>query len=162
MTFPGHSCNGAMETLTLSSWKSSARMTTSVARAVTTAIPTVAPARKAMSFRLVVAASSAAANANGAMPAIQRRPSDAALTPANSPAATAGTQDVVRESRTRTPASTTAPNGFVPCAPVVERKERSTNGPTTSATAPAVTPAHRPATDHVTHPSRTAPMSVSA
>src|SRR5207249_2942249 len=120
-----------------------------VASEVTTVTPRVAPARRAMSLRLVVQTRSPAARANGATPANQSSPSDAAFVPAMSPPTTAGTQDVVRVSITSTTASSTAPNGFVTCAPVVERKERRTNGPTTRATEAADTPAQVPATRQV-------------
>src|SRR5205823_1540829 len=137
-------------------------MTRFVATAVTTVTPNVAPARRPMSLLFVVQASREAASANGAIPANQSSGSDAAFAPAIRPPATVGTQDLVLVRSTSMRASSTAPNGFVTCAPVVDRNERRTNGPTTSAAAAAVTPAQLPAMRQIAQARRTAPRSVKA
>src|SRR5439155_24103938 len=108
-------------------------------------------ARMAISRRLVASARRPAASPNGAIPAIQRRGSEAAFTPASTPAATASIQERLRASTTRYAAKTAAVKG-VEVWKLTVSSDVSAFGPTTIAAAAAVTPAHLPATRHVAQP----------
>jgi hypothetical protein len=82
-------------------WKPRALITRSVATKEAAMTPSTTAARPATSRLLVARMSTPAPSANGAIPAIQRRGSEAAFTPASKPTATASTQERLRAKTTR-------------------------------------------------------------
>src|SRR4051794_40426047 len=115
-------------------------MTRLVATAVRTATASVAPARRATPLDRSVRARSAAAIANGMIPANHSSGSDAAFAPANTPTARGRSHDLVRVSRTTYAPSAAAASGFVTWK-ITLVSALSANGPTTNAAAAAVMPA---------------------
>src|SRR5205085_6569554 len=133
-------------------------MSVFVNRAAATVAASARVADAATSLRLIPRNRTAAPIANGATPAAQRRASDAAVAPVKTPTSTAVVRPTARlrgrPRKARYAASTAAPKGGSTWKITVSC-ERNAYGPTTSAVAPAVTPAQSPATRAVAQPSRT-------